>query len=146
MRDHLFSMGVIEDEDRPRQHRPTPVRCLEAELVGPVFDARPRCSDCGLLQPLMGEHVCKPCERERQLARRNARMRKASHDDRAERIIEQRIKDGGWVAVATKNRHIIERLVQAGRARWLSVGEQTQLGLHRFDAVAGPPANRTKTG
>lgn len=42
----LFSMGVFDD-DRPKNHAPQPVRCLEEELLPKVAE-HPKCPRCGI--------------------------------------------------------------------------------------------------
>jgi len=46
--DFLFSVGVITDEDRPKNHAPQqPVRCFEEELL-PKIAEHPKCPRCGI--------------------------------------------------------------------------------------------------
>jgi hypothetical protein len=139
----LFLLGVVGSlDDQPRQHRPQPVRNLESELA-PFRGLGPRCTDCGFSRPKAGEWLCGPCERERQLRKKTALAKRSGHNQRAESIVEQRIADGGWAVATANNRHIIERLIQQGRARWMTPAEQQRHGLQRFDAVAtAVPANK----
>lgn len=137
MSDHLlFLVGVVgSDDDRPRQHRPQPVRCLEDELA-PMRDNRRRCADCGLLSPSARPELCASCMRERQLAKKNAVLKKRYTDHAAEQSMLERIRERGWSYVANNNRHIVDRLVAAGKLRLMTVEEQRAAGLQRFDAVA----------
>lgn len=133
MSDHLlFLVGVVgSDDDRPRQHRPAPVRCLEHELA-PFRDTRPRCTDCGIMFPSESRTVCHVCERERAL---RSRQRNRRHGVSAEQRIEDRIASDGHVVATRNNMHVIERLLQQRRVRWLSESERTERGLQRFGAV-----------
>ena len=137
----LFLVGVVDSEFRtPRERAEPVVRCLEDELA-PYRDARPRCIDCGVGFPVrMKDAACKPCLRDRERQKKRAGMKRAQHDSRAQWVIEQRLQANGSVVCTTNNRHIIEVLVQAGKARWMSVAEQQRAGLQRFDAVAVPAA------
>lgn len=143
MSDHLlFLVGVVDTEFRtPREKAQPVVRCLEDELA-PYRDARPRCIDCGVCFPARPKDAaCKACLRDRQLRAKATDRKKRQHDERAEWVIEQRLAADGWICCMRNNAHILQRLVQAGRARWMTAAEQQRAGLQRFDAVA-VPANR----
>lgn len=141
--DRLFLMGVIEDDDRPRQLRPQPVRCLEDELVGPVIDPRPRCKCCYLSYQPVGHPYCAACRRELE---QKAKHKGKLHDDRTERKLMDRIGKTGALVATGQNERTLSRLVEGGLLRWATHTERRRLGYERFENVAVLPANRTKTG
>lgn len=62
MRDFLFSCGVVEDEDRPKNHALKPVVCREDELAPAVKQPEcPRCS--GVLVDDLWTGLCLACHR-----------------------------------------------------------------------------------
>lgn len=134
MTDALFAMGVIADDDRPRQHRPLPVRDMEVE-VSPVRDPRRRCVDCGLLAPSARPELCVPCLRERQLREKNRALKRDHNARSAERDIIIRIRERGHIRTHTNNRHIIDRLLASGTVRLLTDDERQQQGLQRYREI-----------
>lgn len=129
----LFSMGVFDDPDRPKQHRPTPVRCYEDELAPRVLKPAKVCEACCLTAPMSGKALCTVCQRERDCDARGERRRL---DRKAEaRVLDQALRTG-WVVPQHYNRHTIERMVADGTLRWLSGTERRRYGLAKFDDVA----------
>ena len=129
----LFSMGVIDDPDRPRQHKPAPVRCYEAELAPPVIKPQAVCERCCLSPPQVGKTMCIVCVR---AVACHARGKRRHMDRRSENRILGKAEANGWFIPTASNRHIVERLVGEGSMRWLSLTERRRYGLAKFDEAA----------
>lgn len=129
----LFSMGVIDDPDRPKQHRPAPVRCLEAELVPRLPKPAKVCEVCCLTAPLAGRSMCTVCQR---AADSHARGKLRDARRRAENKVLARAAKIGWIVPVRHDRHIVERMIENGTLRWLRPTERRRYGLDRFDDVA----------
>jgi hypothetical protein len=126
-------MGVFDD-DRPKQHKLAPVRCLEAELV-PALPAPAAgvCTRCALSPRQTGKTMCGVCHRAVDLSTRSKRR---ALDQRAEARVIERADKAGWVIPAHYDAHTIERMVEDGRLRWLSDTERRRYGLEKFYEVA----------
>ncbi|MFZ9959226.1 MAG: hypothetical protein ACO3GP_02445 [Candidatus Limnocylindrus sp.] len=137
MTDTLFCMGVIDDNDRPRQHQPQPVRCLEAELVTPRRPQASCCVDCLVSPRLHGRTRCVTCDRARD---RQTRLKAARHNyDASWRIYTRAVANGGVVKAHTNNVAIIERLIGEGRMRWGTAAELERMGLDPTENYAVIP-------
>jgi hypothetical protein len=80
----LFSMGVIDDEDRPKNHAPKkPVVCMEEQFLPAVPHKQkcPRC-DCILVDDLWSG-MCLACHRFRMDQRRKYESAKATRARKA---------------------------------------------------------------
>lgn len=125
----LFSMGVIDDDDRPKQHRPAPVRCLEEELLPPAPNVA-RCTRCHN-HACAGKTVCTVCLRKDQLlrkTRKNARTEKASEARRFLRMRTSMVCAGGIMVQTPTNRRTLNAFVEAGNARWATPRDLRRLG------------------
>lgn len=105
MKDALFALGVIDDDDRTPRERAAPVvRCLEDELLP---DA----------EPLPG-----PAHRQRdpRMAARYLQVR-----------LLRRCADGGWCFVDDNEARVVRGQMSAGTSvfEWLTDGQRKQLGL-----------------
>lgn len=129
----LFSMGVIDDPDRPKQHRPAPVRCLERELAPLTIRLKAVCERCCLSPPKAGKTLCDVCQR---AVACHERGKRRDADRRAENKVLARAAKVGWIVPGYHDRHIVERMVENGTLRWLRPTERRRYGLDRFDDVA----------
>jgi hypothetical protein len=120
-------MGVIIDDDRPKQHAPMPVRCLEDELVRVREVKRESCVECRLSPRLDGRTRCRTCQLAHERTNR-ARSRWASADADW-RMYTRAVANGGVVQATSVNQHIIERLIEQGRMRWGTPAELERMGL-----------------
>lgn len=125
----LFSMGVIIDDDRPKQHRPAPIRCYEDELLPPL----PKrvgavCSTCKTEKPIKGKPVCMSCERDAKSW--SSKTRKAYVETR--RLLKFRAKliaNGGAIEVPGSLLRTAREFVDAGNARWATPRDLNRFGL-----------------
>lgn len=104
MKDPLFALGVIADDDRTPRERATPVvRCLEDELLPAA------------------ETVAGPAHRRRALMA--ARYLQA-------RLL-RRTADGGWCFVDDDEARVVRGQMSAGTSvfEWLTDAQRKQLGL-----------------
>lgn len=98
--DFLFSAGVIDDEDRPKNHAQQPVRCLEDELL-PKVD-HPKCPGCGTMMIRnrdSGNHnkygTCYPCtQKAKPWMKRTPEQLRAAERLRKHRVRKSREKAG----------------------------------------------------
>lgn len=133
----LFSMGVIDDPDRPRQHKPAPVRCLERELLPPAPKVA-RCARCHN-HALAGKTVCTVCLRKGQLREKTRRRERAENATEARRFVRMRatmICHGGIVVETSANARTLGEFVDAGNARWATARDLRRLGLNDNARVA----------
>ena len=135
----LFSMGVIDDDDRPRQHKPRPVKCYEEALL-PKLPPSTKCVDCRLNKVQREGERCPLCERERSYhaaAKRTARKRKSLG------VVERRLHSVGFVVEMAHNADAVAALIGDGRARWATPRDKRRLGL-RDDWRAILPSIETR--
>ena len=130
----LFSMGVIDDADRPRQHRPLPVRCFESELL-PLVPKVPRCYNCHNFA-IEGNTICTVCQRKGQLRAKCRRQTKPLEEKQAARLRASLICRGGVLAENIRNRKVLAAFVAAGGARWGTPRDLRRLGLGEDARVA----------
>jgi hypothetical protein len=130
----LFSMGVIDDDDRtPRERRPKePVRCLDSELLPPL--PKVRTCECGN-HVLRGRDICGPCDRERQLRDKRRREHNSQADARFRRMRARMVRGNGIAVETTATARTLADFVAAGNARWA-----TRRDLHRFGLPDGTRA------
>lgn len=138
MSDALFAMGVVGDEDdRPKQHAPRPVRCLDDDVVPVRPVVRESCAECRLSPRLEGRARCRACQLTHE---RVARARARWYSTDAEwRVYTRAVAQGGIVQATAANRHIIERLVAAGRMRWGMAAELERMSLPADGSYAVVP-------
>ena len=123
----LFSMGVVDDEDRPRQHKPAPVRCLEDELLPPVPRAR-RCVQCHNHAMPKGDK-CNVCARKIQLEKKVRPPQTQSNQSRSfKRLRTAAICNGGLIVETRANSRYLADFVDAGNARWATARDLNRLG------------------
>lgn len=133
----LFSMGVIDDEDRPRQHRPAPVRCLERELLPPAPKVA-RCYYCHN-HAIAGNTICTVCQRKGQLREKTKRRARENKDSQLRRFMRLRasmICAGGIMRENTSNARTLGEFVDAGNARWATARDLRRLGLNDNARIA----------
>lgn len=130
----LFSMGVIDDEERtPRERKPqTPVRCLEVELLPPLPKV-PLCALCGN-HAMKGKNVCLICYREAR--ERPNKSKQSQQDTRFMRLRKKMIASGGVVVETIRNAKTLNEFIDAGNARWASLRDLHRLGLSDGTKVA----------
>lgn len=119
-------MGVFDD-DRPKQHRPAPVKCYEDELLPPLpTRAGPRCAKCGIDPPIKRKAVCMLCERD-------AKVRTPSPVYRGDRrLLKFRAKliaNGGALEIPGALLRTAREFVDAGNARWATPRDLNRFGL-----------------
>ncbi len=132
----LFSMGVIDDDDRtPRQRKPSvPVRCLDSELLPPL--PKVRTCECGN-HALRGRDICGPCDREQALRAKRKREGSCQNMNVSfRRMRERMIKSGGTCVQTTINARTLAEFVAAGNARWATRRDLHRLGLPDGTRVA----------
>jgi hypothetical protein len=125
----LFSMGVIDDADRPRQHKPAPVRCLEDELLPPTPKVE-RCNRCHN-HAIAGKAICTVCLRKGQLlikTRKHSRSEKALDAKRFIRLRASMMRSDGILAQTPTNARALTAFVEAGNARWATPRDLRRLG------------------
>lgn len=133
----LFSMGVIDDDDRPRQHRPAPVKCYEEALL-PRLPPSTKCSDCHVNVVRRQGARCTTCQRDRDHRRRNSlRVRAISQA----KHLAKRLTTIGYVVEMTHNAEALARMVADGQARWASPRDKRRLGLREDWRAAVPVAS-----
>lgn len=134
----LFLVGVVGDyDDRPRQHRPAPVRCLEAELSPDLIAYRQVCVDCVRAKVTPPEVRCRVCAKDYE---RDKRACDRYNVVKQERRVWANIERLGY-CVAGNNIGAIQRMIDAGELRWMTKRERREARLERFENVA-VPANR----
>lgn len=119
----LFSMGVFDDEDRPKQHKPAPVRCLEVELL-PALPKVPKCATCQIDPPIRGRDICLHCERDQKQHKTSTTY---AEDTKFMRLRARMICSGGVLVVEKRTMKTMEDFIDAGNARWAN-----QRDLHRL--------------
>lgn len=130
----LFSMGVIDDDDRPKQHKPAPVRCLENEL-STFVPTRLKCVSClHNFRPATSTR-CNVCERAYQ-KRANALRKKNGAYKRRLRVLQAMTRNGGWVIETRRNSRNVCDYVESGSARWGTARDLRRLGLPDGTRVA----------
>lgn len=121
----LFSMGVFDDDDRPKQHKSAPVRCFESELLPPVPKVA-RCTTCLIDPPIRGKSVCLLCEREQ---KGWTKTRAREDDGRFMRFRAKLICNGGSLVVPKTLMRTATEFVDAGNAKWATRRDLHRLGL-----------------
>jgi hypothetical protein len=130
----LFSMGVVDDDDRPKQHKPAPVRCLEDELLPPVPRAR-RCVQCHNHAMPKGDK-CNVCARKIQLEKKVRPPQTQSNQSRSfKRLRTAAICNGGLIVETRANSRYLADFVDAGNARWATVRDLNRLGEELLEAA-----------
>jgi len=130
----LFSMGVIDDPDRPKQHRPAPVRCYEDELA-PFIPSRPKCIDCLHNFRPEGKTRCIVCDRSYR-QRMKAAKRAADGYKRTMRVFQALKANGGYRAETRRNSRNLCEYVESGGARWATARDLRRLGLPPDERIA----------
>jgi hypothetical protein len=125
MADFLFSCGVIVDDERPRQHKPAQVRCMDEELLPHVETPRRLCGRCKVSPATERTPHCAPCRRDMMCAAKGKAFKRRHAAAKA----LERLRTVGWLAKTKQNAVTVDELIREGYARIATARDRARHGV-----------------
>lgn len=125
MADFLFSCGVFVDDERPRQHKPAQVRCMDEELLPHVETPHRLCERCKLSPASDCVAHCAACRRDMMCAAKGKAFKRRHAVAKA----LDHLRTVGWLAKTKQNAVTVDELIREGYARIATARDRARHGV-----------------